>query len=140
MANLYDKYVLPHLIDFACSQRPFMALRNRYVSQAKGRVLEVGLGSGLNLSFYGPGVVSVTGVDPAAELTAKAEKRAQEIIAPVDVLGLSGENLPSEDDTFDTIVCTWTLCSIPDPAPRCSRNAARFKTRRQTDFYRTRTI
>ena len=74
MANLYDKYVLPHLIDFACSQRPFMALRNRYVSQAKGRVLEVGLGSGLNLSFYGPGVVSVTGRRPRCRTNGESRK------------------------------------------------------------------
>ena len=116
MPNLYEKYLLPHLIDVACSQPPMTKLRERYVSQARGRVLEVGIGSGLNLRHYGPEVTSVTGVDPAAELTRKAQKRALEIAAPVDVLGVSGEALPSESATFDTVVCTWTLCSIPDPA------------------------
>ena len=92
-----------------------LGLRSRYVSQARGKVLEIGIGSGLNLKHYGDAVESITGVDPAAELTAKARRRAEEITAPVEVLGISGESLDLDNNAFDTIVCTWTLCSIPNP-------------------------
>ena len=115
MANPYEKYILPRLIDAACSQPPMTELRRRYVSQARGKVLEIGIGSGLNLKHYGDGVDSITGVDPAAELTEKARRRADEIAAPVEVLGISGEALDLDNNAFDTIVCTWTLCSIPNP-------------------------
>ncbi len=115
MPNPYEKYILPRLIDAACSQPPMTELRSRYVSQARGKVLEIGIGSGLNLKHYGDAVESITGVDPAAELTAKARRRAEEITAPVEVLGISGESLDLDNNAFDTIVCTWTLCSIPNP-------------------------
>ena len=115
MPNPYEKYILPRLIDAACSQPPMTELRSRYVSQARGKVLEIGIGSGLNLKHYGDAVESITGVDPAAELTEKARRRAEEITAPVEVLGISGESLDLDNNAFDTIVCTWTLCSIPNP-------------------------
>ncbi len=115
MPNLYEKYVLPRLIDAACSQPPMTDLRGRYVSQAQGKVLEIGIGSGLNLKHYGPSVDAITGVDPAAELTVKARERAERIAAPVEVLGISGESLDLDNNAFDTVVCTWTLCSIPNP-------------------------
>ncbi len=115
MTSLYDKYVLPKIIDLACSQPPMTDLRQRYVSEARGDVLEIGIGSGLNLSHYSDAVRSVTGVDPAAELTSKARERAEQVNMPVEVLGLSGESLPLEDNSVDSVVCTWTLCSIPNP-------------------------
>jgi len=115
MANLYDRYVLPLLIDKACAQPAMTELRGRYVSQATGRVLEIGIGSGLNLRHYTDRVTSVTGVDPSAELTVKAKKRAEGLHMTVDMLGVSGEALPTESNAFDTVVCTWTLCSIPNP-------------------------
>ena len=90
-------------------------LRSRYVSQAAGRVLEVGIGSGLNLSHYGCAVESITGVDPAEALTRKAKERADRIRAEVAVIGVSGESIPVRSESFDTVLCTWTLCSIPDP-------------------------
>ena len=115
MPNPYEKYILPRLIDAACSQPPMTRLRSRYVSQAQGKVLEIGIGSGLNLRHYSEGVQSITGVDPAAELTDKAKQRAADIAAPVEVLGISGESLDLDNNAFDTVVCTWTLCSIPNP-------------------------
>lgn len=115
MANLYERFVLPRLIDSACSQPPMTRLRSRYVGQARGKVLEIGIGSGLNLPHYGNAVTSVTGVDPAEALTEKAMTRARTIAAPVDVIGVSGEAIPSASESFDTVVCTWTLCSIPSP-------------------------
>lgn len=115
MPGFYERKILPRLIDLACSQPPMTALRGQYVSRAHGRVLEVGIGSGLNLPHYGPTVTSITGVDPAAELTSKAAERAQAISQTVEVLGVSGESIPAEDQSFDSVVCTWTLCSIAQP-------------------------
>jgi len=112
--GLYSKYLLPKLINSACSQKPMMELRARYIPQARGRVLEVGMGSGLNLEFYAPEVRSITGLDPAVELMVDARQRAQAIPIEVDFLEISGENIPAEDNSFDSIVCTWTLCSIPN--------------------------
>lgn len=110
----YDRHVLPKLIDMACSQKPMQQLRGRYVPRASGDVLEIGIGSGLNLPFYGSAVSSITGLDPAAELTSKARERAADLQRPVHVLGVSGEEIPADDQRFDTLVCTWTLCSIPN--------------------------
>ncbi len=72
--GLYRRFVLPKLIDTACAMPPMMALRERYVPLARGRVLEIGIGSGLNLKFYGDAVDSVTGLDPANELTDIAQE------------------------------------------------------------------
>ena len=112
--GLYEKYVLPKLIDAACGQKPMRELRSRYVPQASGWVLEIGIGSGHNLPHYGSEVTTLTGLDPAAELTGKARERAEALGRPVEVLGVSGEAIPADDARFDTIVCTWTLCSIPN--------------------------
>lgn len=112
--GLYEKYVLPKLIDAACGQKPMRELRSRYVPQATGRVLEIGIGSGHNLPHYGGEVTSLTGLDPAAELTGKARERAAALGRPVEMLGVSGEAIPADDARFDSIVCTWTLCSIPN--------------------------
>ena len=110
----YARWVLPKLIDAACGQKPMRALRERYVTRATGDVLEIGIGSGHNLACYGPQVRSVTGLDPAAELTALARERAARLGVPVEVLEVSGEAIPADDARFDSVVCTWTLCSIPN--------------------------
>lgn len=110
----YERYVLPKLIEAACSQKPMRELRARYVTRACGDVLEIGIGSGLNLPHYGEHVTSVTGLDPHAELTAKARERASRLATPVSLLQVSGESIPADDARFDTLVCTWTLCSIPN--------------------------
>jgi ubiquinone/menaquinone biosynthesis C-methylase UbiE len=110
----YERKILPKLIEAACSQKPMRALRERYVTRASGDVLEIGIGSGLNLAHYGEHVCSITGLDPHAELTAKAQERANRLSTPVALLKISGESIPAEDASFDTIVCTWTLCSIPN--------------------------
>ena len=112
--GLYEKYVLPKLIDSACGQKPMRELRARYVPQATGDVLEIGIGSGHNLRHYGAGVRSLTGLDPAAELTGKARERAAALGLAVEMLGVSGEEIPADDARFDTLVCTWTLCTIPN--------------------------
>jgi len=89
-------------------------LRSRYVPHAEGDVLEIGIGSGLNLPHYSDRARTVTGLDPAAELTDLARTRAAAAKPDVEVLGISGEEIPADDNRFDTIVCTWTLCSIPN--------------------------
>lgn len=115
MTGLYSRYVLPKLIESACAQPPLTELRARYIPRARGAVLEVGIGSGLNLPHYSNAVTSITGVDPSAELSALAQQRAAPLTQPVKVLPVSGEALPLADAEFDTVVCTWTLCSIPNP-------------------------
>lgn len=112
--GLYARLVLPRIIETACAQEPLKSLRARYVPHATGRVLEIGIGSGHNLEHYTESVTSVTGIDPAPELTVRARERAAKLHCPVYVIEQSGESIPAEDAFFDTIVCTWTLCSIPN--------------------------
>src|SRR5262245_58027805 len=112
--GLYQRYVLPKLINTACAMPQMMALRERYVPLARGKVLDIGICSGLNLKFYNEEVASVTGLDPAAELTQIAHERAHALGAVVELLTVSGENIPAETASYDSIVCTWTLCSIPN--------------------------
>lgn len=117
MTSFYDRYVLPRVIGCACAARPIMKQRAKIVPLAAGRVLELGIGGGLNLSFYDPAkVTSVHGVDPSPGLRAKA------VLAPrpegmiIDVAPGTAEALPFDDATFDTVVCTFTLCSVHTPA------------------------
>lgn len=112
--GLYRKYVLPRMIEAACSQKPMTELREQYVPRASGDVLEIGIGSGLNLAHYSSRVTSIIGLDPAPELTVRARQRAQAIAVPVEVLEVSGEEIPADDARYDSLVCTWTLCSIPN--------------------------
>ena len=114
--NLYDQHVLPHLIDFACGMGAVMKTRAQIVPQAEGRVLEIGIGSGLNLSFYDPAKVSViVGVDPSAAMQKLARQRAAQISIPVEMIALELGQIQAADASFDSIVCTFTLCTIPDP-------------------------
>jgi SAM-dependent methyltransferase len=115
--QLYDRYVLPYLIDFACGLPMVQAQRRQLVPQAQGRVLEVGMGTGRNLPFYDRSRVSrLVGVDPAMQMHSLARKRSQKAGIAVELMGLSAEQLPTADASFDTVVCTYTLCSIPDAA------------------------
>ena len=92
-------------------------MRAEAVPQARGRVLEIGLGSGLNLRFYPAGVERVYGVDPSAELQRMAAKRAGSAPVQVTFIRQSAEDpLPLDNSSIDTVVMTWTLCSIPNPA------------------------
>jgi len=89
--------------------------RQRTIEIARGLVLEVGVGSGVNLPLYGPAVTRIVGLDPSPELLRLASKRAADVVIPVSLLRASAEDLPLADAVFDTIVMTWTLCSIPNP-------------------------
>jgi SAM-dependent methyltransferase len=117
MASLYNRFVLPRLLKCACSQRPISKQREKVVPRAEGRVLELGIGVGLNLPFYDPGrVESVTGVDPSAELRGLAQAAPRDAALKVSVLDGTAEALPFEDKSFDCVVCTFTLCSVQAPA------------------------
>jgi ubiquinone/menaquinone biosynthesis C-methylase UbiE len=86
--------------------------RHQTIALARELVLEVGVGSGVNLRLYGPAVTRVVGLDPSPELLRLASRRAGDVVIPVSLLQASAEDLPVADAVFDTIVMTWTLCSI----------------------------
>ena len=113
--GLYGRYVVPFLINASMRSKEVTAQRKEVVPRARGRVLEVGIGSGLNLPFYGPEVTELDGVDTSPELLRHARRRAAAARFPVRLHPGSAERLPFPDGTFDTAVMTWTLCSIPDP-------------------------
>ncbi len=114
--SLYRSWVVPRLIEFSMRQNQLQEYRAGLVPDARGRVLEVGVGSGMNLAFYGADVREVVGVDPSKELLEIARRRAVEAGRPVTLTRASATSMPLENASFDTIVMTWTLCSIPDPA------------------------
>ncbi|MCK5097359.1 MAG: class I SAM-dependent methyltransferase [Desulfobacteraceae bacterium] len=113
--GIYKHYILPRLTHWVCSQNNFTYQRKKVVPQARGRVLEIGIGSGLNLPFYNPGKIDLLwGLDPSTHLWEIAEKKASDVPFKVDFIGLSGEEIPLEKNTADTVVVTYTLCTIPD--------------------------
>lgn len=112
--GLYEKYVLPKILNSVMKSPDLTEIRAKLVPEATGRILEVGIGSGLNLPFY-EGRVEIVGLDPSAELQVYAREVAARCGVDVDFLSGSGEQIPSEDNYFDSVVMTWTLCSIPDP-------------------------
>lgn len=112
--GFYNRWILPQVIEVAMRQKNFVPFRERTAGAAHGRVLEIGIGSGLNLSSYPAGIETVCGVDPSAELLAKASVRVANVQFPVRLVEASSEKLPLEDRSFDTVVMTFTLCSIPD--------------------------
>jgi ubiquinone/menaquinone biosynthesis C-methylase UbiE len=113
--NVYEKYLLPWLIHVSMRSKMAMAERRRFIPLASGTVLEVGVGSGLNLPFYGPAVQRLYALDPSRELWKMARKRVRKVAFPVEFLAASAERIPLEDVSADTAVSTWTLCTIPDP-------------------------
>ncbi len=113
--GIYQKYVIPPLLDATMRVRPVMRQRAKVVPLAHGRVLEVGIGTGLNLSFYDKTKVdTLIGLDPSPELQVLARKRAAEAGIDVDWRTLSSEKIPLDDASIDSIVVTYTLCTIPD--------------------------
>ena len=115
--SLYSRYVLPRLTDLAMRQERVREQRARLVPKAHGSVLEVGIGSGLNLPYYDASRVRrLCAVDPSAELLAMARRNARLRRAEIELVCQSAERLPFADASFDSVVMTWTLCSIPDPA------------------------
>jgi ubiquinone/menaquinone biosynthesis C-methylase UbiE len=115
--SFYGKYILPRVIDLAMRNKETTRLRAAWLLRVRGEVLEIGIGSGLNLPFYSSEVQRVYGVDPSIELLRMARKRASSESIEVEFLPQSAEDrLPLGDATIDTVVVTWTLCSIPNAA------------------------
>lgn len=114
--NWYERNVLPWLIDFACGMKSVGKQRMKVIPQARGRVLEIGIGTGLNLPFYDAGRVSeLVGVEPSLRMHRLVLKRSRAARLPVEIVGITAERLPLADAAFDTVVSTYTLCTIPDP-------------------------
>jgi ubiquinone/menaquinone biosynthesis C-methylase UbiE len=117
LSGWYDRVVVPWLIELACGSRRITEQRAKLIPQARGRVLELGFGPGHNLPLYDTSkVTEVVGVDPSPAMPAKARPRAAAAGLRFSPLLSSAESLPLDDASFDTVVCTYTLCSIPDPA------------------------
>jgi SAM-dependent methyltransferase len=112
--GLYERRVLPTLIHHGMRQRRLRPIRERALAAARGRVLEIGIGSGLNLPFYPRDLDAVIGLDPSPELLARARREAVWSRSPVELRRGSAEAIPLDDQSVDTVVATWTLCSIPD--------------------------
>jgi ubiquinone/menaquinone biosynthesis C-methylase UbiE len=115
--SLWSDRILPELVERACRSRAILEERRRCVPHAAGRVLEVGVGSGLNLGLYEPERVErLTAIDPSVALLRRARERASRLPLPVELLEASAEALPFAGASFDAVVMTYTLCSVADPA------------------------
>jgi ubiquinone/menaquinone biosynthesis C-methylase UbiE len=114
--GFYRRVVLPRLIDFAMKQGELQELRTKIVPQARGRVLEIGVGSGSNLEFYGSGIVKLYAVDQSPELLSMARRKVRALPFPVVLVLGTAEELPIPDGQIDTVVMTFSLCSIAKPA------------------------
>jgi len=113
--GFYDKYLLPKLVHFACGQNPAMKQREKVVPLAQGLVLEIGIGSGLNIPYYDPQKVDhLWGIDPSPEMWSIARKNAKEHHLDAEFIESSAESIPLDNNSADTVVVTYTLCTIPD--------------------------
>src|SRR5262245_63982 len=112
--SFYEDRILPHLINLAMRQRNLMAYRNRVIPAAEGRVLEIGVGSGLNLPLYSARAQRVIGLEPSPKLLEMARQAEGKAAIPVQLLEGSAEALPLDDKSVDTVVTTWTLCTIAE--------------------------
>ena len=112
----YDRYILPPALDFVCGLPMVSRQRQLVVPLARSRVLKVGIGTGLNMPWYDKTrVTKITGLDPALQLHPLARERIAQAGLPVELVGLSAEQIPRPDASFDTVLSTYTLCTIPDP-------------------------
>lgn len=120
----YEDKVLPRVIDFVMDTGPMRTLRTRTAEPLTGTVLEIGFGSGLNLPHYPEAVEQVLAVDPAMLGRTLAAGRLAQASFDVDFVGLDGQSVDLPDNSVDNVLCTWTLCTIPD-ADRALREVRR---------------
>ena len=113
--GLYATQIFPHLMDWVMSGDEFKRLRKLLLQGAHGEVLEIGLGTGLNLPHYPGSVSCLHAVDPAPLLPNRVAQRSRAVAFPVQIKQVSAETLPFDERTFDCVVSTWTLCTILDP-------------------------
>lgn len=115
--SLYDKYVLPKFLNCACGSNPVSRQRQKVVPLVEGKVLEVGVGSGLNLPFYDKSKIDeLWGLDPSEELSAMARKVADRENIVVNFISSGAEEIPLPDSYFDSVLITYTMCTIPEVA------------------------
>lgn len=114
--SFYNDCILPHVIHLAMRNRDLRPYRERTISAAEGRVLEIGIGSGLNLALYGTQVREILGLEPAPRLLGMAKRAASRLATSTILIKGSAECIPLADRSMDTVVTTWTLCTIPDVA------------------------
>ena len=138
--GFYARRILPRLINWGMDTEIARTERAALVPLARGVVLEVGLGSGLNIPYYGDGVRQLYGLDPSSALKEMAKPRAGVAAFPVDLVGHDAEDIPLDDRSVDTVLSTWTLCTIPRHCQGARRDAPRIAARRSTRFRRTRAI
>ncbi len=115
--SLYDKYVLPKFLNCACGSNPVSRQRQKVVPLVEGKVLEVGVGTGLNLPFYDKSKIDeLWGLDPSEELSAMARKVADRENIVVNFISSGAEEIPLPDSYFDSVLITYTMCTIPEVA------------------------
>jgi ubiquinone/menaquinone biosynthesis C-methylase UbiE len=114
MIGFYEEWILPALIDLSMRNKRLRPYRERVAGGAEGRVLDVGVGSGLNLPFYARQAQEVFGLDPSPRLLERARRNMRRADVPVRLLEGSAERIPLADRSMDTVVMTWTGCSIPE--------------------------
>jgi len=115
--GLYDKYILPKFLNCACGSKPINYQRQKVVPLAKGKVLDIGIGSGLNIPFYNSDKIDkVIGIDPSHELIELAKELANDSKTSIDFVIGSAESIPYPDNFFDTVLVTYTMCTIPNVA------------------------
>ena len=112
--KFYDEYILPHVIHLACGCKPVIDQRKKILPLAEGNILEGGMGSGINIPLYDPEkVTKLWGLEPSIGMREKAKRRVGAAPFELEWLGLRGEEVPLEDNSVDTVVLTYTLCTIP---------------------------
>jgi ubiquinone/menaquinone biosynthesis C-methylase UbiE len=114
--GIYGRLIVPRLIELAMRNKALAGYRQQTIGAARGLVLEIGIGSGVNLSLYGPAVDRVYGIEPSPELLDRATEQIADALVPVWLIRASAEQLPFSGSAFDTLVMTWTLCSNPSAA------------------------
>lgn len=114
--GLYNDYILPRLCDLAMRNKQLTPIRERVIGAAEGRVLEIGVGPGVNLPFYRAPAREIIALEPAPRLVAMARGKSGATGVPVSFLEASAEAIPLDERSVDTIVTTWTMCSIPQAA------------------------
>jgi ubiquinone/menaquinone biosynthesis C-methylase UbiE len=115
--GLYDKYILPKFLNCACGSKPINYQRQKVVPLAKGKVLDIGIGSGLNIPFYNSDKIDkVIGIDPSHELIELAKELANDSKASIELVIGSAESISYPDNFFDTVLVTYTMCTIPNVA------------------------
>ena len=115
MFGLYDRYILPHALRCACGSKPIRYQREKVVPHASGVILEIGMGSGENLPFYDTTKVThIFGLEPSEGMRALAKPAVEKSGLPVEFIDLPGEEVPLPDQSVDTVLLTYTLCTIPN--------------------------